>query len=71
MFARKKTVEESKQLISNIDLAQIREEIREFRLKEKQRVVELQRQKEHLERLKVCQKLDDLIKLDHAQYDFD
>ena len=43
MFTRKKTVQESEQMINNIDVKAIRNEIRALRMKERVKVSDLER----------------------------
>jgi rubrerythrin len=65
MFTRKKTVGESEQMISEISIEEIREEFRRLALREKVKLSELERQKWFEQRMKDCEKLNELIKNDN------
>lgn len=61
MFTRKKTVLESEQMISEISVDEIRKEFRRLALKEKCKLSDLERQKLFEQRMKECEKLNELI----------
>jgi hypothetical protein len=67
MFTRKKTVLESEQMISDICTADIRKEFYRQALLEKVKLSDLERQKLFEQRMKDCEKLNELIKADNQE----
>mmetsp|Transcript_686 Transcript_686/g.825 ORF Transcript_686/g.825 Transcript_686/m.825 type:complete len:128 (+) Transcript_686:939-1322(+) len=61
MFTRKKTVQESEQMISQISVNEIRQEIRRLALREKVRVADDEREAIYEKRMAECEKLNKLI----------
>jgi hypothetical protein len=68
MFSRKKTVHESEQMINYISVEEIREEIRRMALLEKTRIKDLEREKIYVERMKDCERLNQLIKAENEDF---
>ena len=68
MFTRKKTVQESEQMISQISVSDIRAEIRRLALKEKCRRADESRGKVFEQRMHECEKLNELIKQENQEY---
>jgi hypothetical protein len=62
MFARKKTVHESAQMVSEIPLEDVRAEIRRLALKEQSRLSAAQREQVFWHRMEECERLNELIK---------
>ena len=62
MFTRKKTVEESEQMISKISLQAIREEFRAMKLAEKAKIAAIEQDKAFKKRMDECERLNLLIK---------
>lgn len=57
MFTRKKTVQESEQMISQINVEAIREEIRRLALKEREKKARLARDHAHTKTMANCERL--------------
>ena len=68
MFTRKKTVQESEQMISQISVDDIRQEIRRLALRERCRLQSIQREKRDDKRMRDCEKLNELIQLENPQF---
>ena len=55
-------------MINYISVEEIREEIRRMALKEKTRIKDLEREKVYVERMKDCEKLNQLIKAENEDF---
>lgn len=67
MFTRKKTVQESEQMISQIDVEAIREEIRRLALNERERMARQERDTVHTRTMANCERLQELIDLGNPE----
>lgn len=67
MFNRKKTVFESQQMLSRINIKAIQQEKREAELKEVTRLANIERSRKFLARLKKCERLNELIQADNEE----
>ena len=67
MFTRKKTVQESEQMISQISIQDIKNEFKRIALREKCRLAEDERQKLYEQRMIECEKLNQLIKQENEE----